>query len=220
MWKWLKRLVVFTAFGALLLGILGISRDQKQLQENLLRLHVVANSDSEEDQAVKLEVRDGVLNLLETAMAGFSNLEDAKEYVTAHLPQIEEEANRILQEAGSQMKAVATFALETFPTRAYDTFRLPAGIYESLRITIGEGEGHNWWCVLFPTLCIPATTEGFEETAEASGMSDELSKTLTHETGYYDVRFRIMDFMGMLKGKICGDEKNSTMAQGSESLRS
>ena len=206
MWKWIKRLVVFTVFGTLLLGILGIFRDQKQLQENLLRLHVVANSDSEEDQAIKLEVRDGVLNLLESAMEGLSTLEEAKEYVTEHLPQIEQEANRILQEAGSQMKAVATFALETFPTRVYDTFRLPAGIYESLRITIGEGEGHNWWCVLFPTLCMPATTDGFEATAEASGMSDELSRTLTHETGYYEVRFRLMDWVGELKGRFNNEE--------------
>ncbi len=207
MWKWLKRLVIFTVFGALLLGILGISREQKQLQENLLRLHVVANSDSGEDQAVKLKVRDGVLNLLDSAMEGLTTLEEAKKYVTEHLPQIEEEANRILREAGSQMKAVATFALETFPTRVYDTFRLPAGVYESLRITIGQGQGHNWWCVLFPTLCIPATTEGFEETAEASGMSQELSRTLTQQTGYYDVRFRIMDLVGELRGKLCSEKE-------------
>ncbi len=206
MWKWLKRLVIFTVFGGLLLGILGISREQKQLQENLLRLHVVANSDSGEDQAVKLKVRDGVLDLLDSAMEGLTTLEEAKKYVTEHLPQIEAEANRILKEAGSQMKAVATFALETFPTRVYDTFRLPAGVYESLRITIGQGQGHNWWCVLFPTLCIPATTEGFEETAEASGMSQELSRTLTRQTGYYDVRFRIMDLMGQLKGKLHGEK--------------
>lgn len=97
-----------------------------------------------------------------------------------------------------------SLALEEFPTRVYDTFQLPAGLYEALRITIGEGEGHNWWCVVFPTLCVPASSEGFQETAEAAGFSDRLAGTLTRDSGGYEVRFRLLDWLGQVKNWFHG----------------
>lgn len=81
----------------------------------------------------------------------------------------------------------------------YDTFQLPAGLYEALRVTIGEGAGHNWWCVVFPTLCVPASSEGFQETAEASGLSSQLAGTLTREEGEYEIRFQFLDWLGQVK---------------------
>lgn len=92
-----------------------------------------------------------------------------------------------------------SLALEEFPTRVYDTFQLPAGLYEALRVTIGAGEGHNWWCVVFPTLCVPASSEGFQETAEASGLSGQLAETLTREGGGYEIRFQLLDWLGQIK---------------------
>ena len=84
-------------------------------------------------------------------------------------------------------------------THLYDTFQLPAGLYEALRVTIGAGEGHNWWCVVFPTLCVPASSEGFQETAEASGLSGQLAETLTREGGGYEIRFQLLDWLGQIK---------------------
>ena len=105
----------------------------------------------------------------------------------------------MLQQAGSHLKAQVSLALEEFPTRVYDTFQLPAGLYEALRVTIGEGAGHNWWCVVFPTLCVPASSEGFQETAEASGLSSQLAGTLTREEGEYEIRFQFLDWLGQVK---------------------
>ena len=150
--------------------------DKRVLSENLIRLHVVADSDSAEDQAIKLQV---------------------------HLPELEQVANDALRAAGNGCKAVVTLAKEAFPTREYDTFTLPAGIYESLRVTIGSGEGQNWWCVIFPSLCVSATTDGFEDTAAGAGFSDRLSGTLTGKQEY-KVRFFLLDCFGWVENWIYG----------------
>ena len=130
--------------------------DRKALNENLIRLHVVANSDEEEDQTLKLKVRDAVVDKLQETMQNLPNVEEAKAYLEAHLPELEEYVNQLIRALGFTDKAKITLAKEAFDTRDYDTFSLPAGQYEALRITIGEGKGKNWWCVVFPTLCLPA----------------------------------------------------------------
>ena len=93
---------------------------------------------------------------------------------------------------------MVTFCKENFGTRLYDTFRLPAGIYEALRITIGEGEGQNWWCVAFPTLCVPATSEGFEGVAAGAGFPDRLNEALKDQESY-SIRFFLLDCMGRVE---------------------
>lgn len=201
--KMLKRLVFVVAGAVVLTGGARLLRDSQALEEGILRLHVVANSDSQEDQAVKLSVRDAVTELLEEGLDA-STLEEAKVWIQDNLPKIEAVANRVLAEAGTGMQAVVSLAKEEFPTRIYDTFQLPAGLYEALRITIGEGEGQNWWCVVFPTLCVPASSEGVREAAEVSGMSQELSNTLTKENTGYEIRFRLLDWLGTVKNWMNG----------------
>ena len=191
------------AAGAVTWGA-GLLRDSKALEENLVRLHVVANSDSQEDQDLKLQVRDAVVEQLNQVMGTLDSAQAAKDFLSAHLTEIQQTATEVLQEAGSQLKAQVSLALEEFPTRVYDTFQLPAGLYEALRITIGEGEGHNWWCVVFPTLCVPASSEGFQETAEAAGLSDRLAGTLTQDSGGYEIRFRLLDWLGQVKNWFRG----------------
>lgn len=186
------------AAGALTWGA-GLLRDSKALEENLVRLHVVANSDSQEDQDLKLQVRDAIVAQLNGVMEELDSAQEAKEFLAEHLGELEDTANRVLQQAGSHLKAQVSLALEEFPTRVYDTFQLPAGLYEALRVTIGEGAGHNWWCVVFPTLCVPASSEGFQETAEASGLSSQLAGTLTREEGEYEIRFQFLDWLGQVK---------------------
>lgn len=180
-------------------GGAGLLRDSKALEENLVRLHVVANSDSQEDQDLKLQVRDAIVAQLNGVMEELDSAQEAKEFLAEHLGELEDTANRVLQQAGSHLKAQVSLALEEFPTRVYDTFQLPAGLYEALRVTIGEGAGHNWWCVVFPTLCVPASSEGFQETAEASGLSSQLAGTLTREEGEYEIRFQFLDWLGQVK---------------------
>lgn len=172
--------------------------DREQLNEELIRLHVVANSDSEEDQNIKLRVRDAVVSSLQSDLENVADVASAKAYLQENLPKIQKIANETLDAAGFDGEAIVTLCKETFDTRYYDTFTLPAGVYESLRIVIGEGGGHNWWCVVFPSLCIPATTEGFADTAVGAGFSESLSGALTGEEEY-EVRFYLLDALGRLE---------------------
>ncbi|MBQ7345484.1 MAG: stage II sporulation protein R, partial [Oscillospiraceae bacterium] len=144
MFKMVKRLISL----CLILGIVycvSVVRDKKQLSDHVLRLHVVAASDSEVDQAVKLQVRDAVLGCVEQAMAQAEDKEAAKVCIDGMLEQIEEVANGVLEEQGVEDRATVTLEREAFPVRGYDTFTLPSGVYDSLRVTIGAGQGKNWW---------------------------------------------------------------------------
>ena len=178
-----------------LMWIGSILKDRKQLNEELIRFHVVAASDGEEDQSVKLMVRDAVTAYLKDAMGQITDVQAAREYIQTQLPQMETIANQVLADAGFDADAVVSFAKETFDTRFYDTFQLPAGVYNALRITIGEGRGKNWWCVVFPTLCLPATTEGFETVAAGAGFDDALTGALEGKTEY-EIRFFLLDWLG------------------------
>lgn len=191
-------LLIATAF---YLG--GIVQDKQVLANNLIRLHVVADSDSAEDQRIKLQVRDAITEKLNAVMDDFQDLESAKAYIQERIPEIEGIANDVLRSAGSACKAVVTLAKEAFPTRQYDTFTLPAGVYESLRVTIGSGEGQNWWCVVFPKLCVSATTDGFEDTAVGAGFSEGLSGSLSGKP-QYRVRFFLLDCFGWVENWIYG----------------
>ena len=195
--KSLKRIgICFLA--AILVWCAMIVIDKQTLRNELIRLHVVAASDSPEDQALKLRVRDVIVASLQEEMANVADPRQARVYLEENLPKIEALANQVLQAAGCPDVATVTLQLEEFATRYYDTFTLPAGIYEALRITIGEGEGQNWWCVVFPTLCVGATVAEFEETAQCAGLSDGLTSTLTGADGY-EVRFFILDALGRLE---------------------
>lgn len=180
-----------------------VSADKQVLSDNLIRLHVVADSDSAEDQAIKLRVRDAITAKLERVMEDLPDVDAAKAYLQEHLPELEQVANDVLRAAGNGCKAVVTLAKEVFPTREYDTFTLPAGIYEALRVTIGSGEGQNWWCVVFPSLCVSATSDGFEDTAAGAGFSDRLAGTLTGKQEY-KVRFFLLDCFGWVENWIYG----------------
>lgn len=128
--------------------------DRRSLNEQLIRLHVVGNSDSREDQNVKLQVRDAVISGIQSDLAKVADMEQARAYLQENLPKIRQIANSVLEKAGFEEEAVVSLSQEAFDKRVYDTFTLPAGVYEALRITIGEGKGRNWWCVAFPTLCL------------------------------------------------------------------
>ena len=172
--------------------------DRVFLNNQVIRLHVVANSDAQEDQDIKLQVRDAVNDYLREILSDVTSVDEAKAYIAQSIPKLQSIANEVLIRCGVEPDAVVTFCKENFGTRLYDTFRLPAGIYEALRITIGEGEGQNWWCVAFPTLCVPATSEGFEDVAAGAGFPDRLNEALKDQESY-SIRFFLLDCMGRVE---------------------
>ena len=195
--KFLKIVCLCTLLVVFALSI-SLLFDRVSLGQQLIRLHVVANSDSDEDQAVKLQVRDRVLEYLGDTMDADCDVREAKVYLEDHLDEIEKEVSRFLLSKGIANNVSVTLGKETFGVRDYDTFSLPSGVYESLRITIGCGEGRNWWCVVFPRLCLPAVNQNFADTAAGAGFSQELAPTLQQEKGY-EVRFFLLDVFGKVE---------------------
>ena len=190
------RRIALVAFVVVCIYGWGIVTDSQALRENFLRLHVVGASDSKEDQDVKLLVRDAVLASLEEGLDDLTDPAAAYDYVARMLPKVEDAANRCLQAAGLSDTVAVSLTEEAFPTRDYDTFSLPAGVYQALRVVIGEGEGKNWWCVVFPQLCVG---EDFVETASVAGLSPELTGTLE---GEYELRFWLLEKLGEVKNRI------------------
>lgn len=183
-------IVVLVWFGSVL-------ADRKILSEDIIRLHVVADSDSEEDQTVKLQVRDAVTQRLEGIMDRLPGAQEARAYILMHMDELEDIANDVLDQVGSHDRARVTLTEECFDTRQYDTFSLPAGVYESLRVTIGSGEGKNWWCVVFPTLCSGTNAEDFAD--EAAGAFDsDLTAALENDNSY-EIRFFFLDLLGRIQ---------------------
>lgn len=193
-------LVAFVVIGVFAWGIV---TDSQALHDQLLRLHVVGASDSEADQDVKLLVRDAVLRSLEEGLEDLTDPQEAYDYVQRMLPKVESAANRCLEAAGFSDTVAVSLTEEAFPTREYDTFSLPAGVYKALRVVIGEGEGKNWWCVVFPQLCMGTEAE-FVETASVAGLDRELTGTLE---GDYELRFWLLEKLGEVKNRLFGSSE-------------
>lgn len=196
--KKLKRIATILTVAVILLLCVGMVKDKLQLRDNMIRLHVIADSDSEEDQHIKLKVRDAVLMVLQGAMEECSDIYMAKDYIVMNIPQLEAAANQVLEDGGFAQRARVSLVTEEYPCREYDTFSLPSGVYQSLKVEIGSAEGKNWWCVVFPTLCKPTTVDAFHEESESNGISKSLSNTLCAD-GKYEIRFFLLDCIGKLE---------------------
>lgn len=166
-----KFLIISTLFaGIVLSAAFGtfemFSARCNEVSSEVLRLHIPANSDSIEDQQLKLELRDHVLGKFGSELSECGTLSDAETRAAELLPEIERECGVFLREHGAEYGAKAELVTMSFTTREYERLILPAGEYRALRITLGSGEGKNWWCVIFPQLCIPAVSEKSDESAE------------------------------------------------------
>ena len=186
----MKKLVKWTAFALVLLGGISLLRDRQTLNRDLVRLHVVGASNSEADQAVKLRVRDAVLECV-ASLGDPQTAREAKVLLEENLPAILDAANRALDGLDT---ATVTLCREVFPIREYDSFTLPSGVYESLRVKIGEAEGRNWWCVVFPSLCIPAAGKNIDTVAAGAGFSDTLTEAITAPER--ELSFFFLDLLG------------------------
>lgn len=168
-----------------------------KVRNEVLRLHIIANSDSEIDQSVKLTVRDELLKSGNEIFTGDITAKEAENKLREYLSFMEDTANKVLKEKGLTYTSNADIVYEFFSTREYDGFTLPAGKYTALKIVLGEGEGKNWWCVMFPPLCLPAASENDIYTV----FSDEEIKVVSPEKGYR-VRFKIAEIVESIMEKI------------------
>ena len=165
-------------------------RAERRLADQMVRLHVVANSDSPEDQAEKLQLRDRALALLTPLLSDCEDRNNAVDIILSHRDELE-----ALGDVSVQVER------EYFPTRRYGTFSLPAGEYTALRLTLGDGAGHNWWCVVFPPLCTEALAEGGTADAFLS-LDEESADLITGPDREYDLRFRVVEWWGELKERL------------------
>lgn len=181
----------------LFVSVLPVHGEEK-IYSDMIRLHVIAASDSEEDQAVKLQVRDAVLEVVEHSMENVESQEEAVAAIEEANDEICAAARTVLVREGFDYPVSVELGLENYPKRVYEGFTLPAGQYTSLRVILDGGQGQNWWCVLYPPLCTTAAQER-EKVFITAGFTDEQYKTIT-ETGEvkYKVKFKILEILSSL----------------------
>ena len=196
-WKKWELALLLGLCAAMLWGAWSMQR-QDALAQKMIRLHVIANSDSDADQALKLEVRDRVLDFTTTVLQRSADMEDAQVRLREELTRIEDIAQREIAAQGYDYPVTAQLASTEFPLKEYDGFSLPAGEYMALRLVIGEGEGQNWWCVVYPPLCSAAATD-MHRTAVAAGLTDDDVSLITEEDAGYVLRFRSVELWEQLR---------------------
>lgn len=194
---WRRVLALFVA--CLVCTALWAEATQVRLASQVIRLHVLANSDSEEDQALKLEVRDRVLETTSALLAGETEPQAAAILLDQHLDDIAQTAAQEISAQGHDDRVEVRLEQTWFPTRQYQGISLPAGNYLALRVLIGAAEGHNWWCVVFPNLCLPAVSERALETSTLT--PGQISLLQEEETSYV-FRFKALELWQSLKHRL------------------
>ena len=188
--------ICFGLICAVLCSMSHFSAACDDLRQNVLRLHIIANSDSDADQQLKLKIRDEILRETDGLFENSKNLQEAQNTVCDNLKFFEEVANEVIAENGFDYTATASFGTSEFSTRYYDDFTLPAGEYQSLIITLGEAKGKNWWCVVYPTVCIPAAKGELNDT-----VSDE-SAQIANGGKRFIMRFKTVEIYEKIKNFI------------------
>lgn len=174
---------------------------EEEIYSDVVRLHVIAESDSREHQELKLSVRDAVLTAVEGEISGVTERERVLSLITAAVPKITAAAEARVAELGYDCPVTVYFDREEYPLRYYEDYVLPAGEYTSLRVVLGEGEGRNWWCVLFPSMCRSAATETGEEEFYAAGFTPEEYRIIRKDSApKYKVRFRFLELIASAFG--------------------
>ncbi len=165
---------------------------EEQLYDSVLRLHVLANSDSREDQELKLRVRDGILEHSGVLLSNVDSREEAERILTEAIPQLTEVARATVAESGYNYAVSIELGYEAYPTRSYESCCFPSGEYLSLRVKIGNAEGQNWWCVLFPPLCLSGAVSG--DGYISAGLDGEQFNIITQTNSpKYKVRFKLLE---------------------------
>lgn len=191
---------------ALILTVLfsftGFAASCEDIPNRVLRLHVLANSDSDKDQALKLKVRDRVLKVSAGMLDNITDKSQAEDQVKARLPQIKAAAEDEVKKQGYRYPVDVELTNMYFTTRQYDTVTLPAGQYDALRITIGSGRGHNWWCVIFPPMCLPAA----EKPEELNDVLNRNQLQIVEGKGDFEVKFLTLEWYEKIKSLVDGEQ--------------
>lgn len=195
----MKQILIFCIFiliGMLLLGVLP-THGEAEIYDSVVRLHVLANSDSEYDQALKLQVRDGVLAATAELLSDCTTRGQALEVIGANLDTIRRSAQEVIEREGAEYDVTVKLCEEDYPTKNYESVCFPAGRYMSLQVCIGEAEGKNWWCVLFPGMCLSAASKTDAEQAFIqAGLTPEQYKLVTESEGAkYKLRFKFLEIL-------------------------
>ncbi len=199
--KKLKMIEVSVAVGLIIsvvFSVVSFGATCKDIRNSVLRLHILANSDSDEDQAVKLVVRDKLLESGDELFSGKVNIDVVCRQLDKNKSRLIAYINNILADNGFEYGADICLVREYFETRTYENFTMPAGEYYALKVILGKGEGHNWWCVMFPPLCLPAATENADIDAVFGGNGVEIVKSSPN----YEIRFKIVEIIERLRHKI------------------
>ena len=194
----LETAVVLGIIMAIAWGNFGEFRQRlNDLKSGVLRLHILANSDSQEDQDLKLLVRDELLKASEELFAGCDTLEEMKQRAVEEKETIRLLAQNVLEQHGCDDKVTVQLVQMQFDKREYEEITMPAGAYDALRILIGNGEGHNWWCVMYPPLCLPAASD--------EGWFDAETEEILEEPERFEVKFKCVELWDSLKERFNKD---------------
>ncbi len=191
--KEIKLAVALALAVSILLGLSSFEARCEELRQNVFRLHIIANSNSEFDQALKLKVRDAVINETGDIYDRCLDPQSAKEAAIKNKERIYNAAKSVINAAGMDYEVEIEIDTAFFDTRHYETFSLPAGEYEALNIRIGEAKGKNWWCVMYPSLCIASSG------AEITDVVSEDSAEIANNPQNYVMRFKIVEIYEKLK---------------------
>lgn len=193
-----KKIRISVAVGlivAVVFSICSFAKTSEEIRSDVLRLHVIANSDSSADQNLKLRLRDYLLQEGKEIFNGSVNVNNAVEKLEPKIVELENSAKEFIVEAGFDYDVKITLSKEYFTTRTYETVTLPAGKYLALRVVIGSGEGHNWWCVMFPPMCVPAA----DKKDEIENVFSEKEIKLVESKPKYEPRFKIIEICEQIK---------------------
>ncbi len=191
---------LFLAFVFMFSYIAPFIETSENISDQVFRLHILANSDSAEDQQLKLKVRDEILKKGETVFASSNSLEETIELCKDNIALFQQTAKQCLKNNGSDYEVKVYVDKEYFNTREYDEITLPSGIYNALKIEIGQGKGHNWWCVMFPAICLSSVTDD-----ELNKYLSEDGQKLVNSDSKYEVRFKIVEIYEKVKSKIISE---------------
>ena len=188
-------------------GFCRFAEDHKNITDTVFRLHILANSDSETDQQLKLKVRDAVLENCSYIFENAESAEEAADAASGHMEEIRHIAEQVISENGSDYPVRCEVTEMEFDKRIYDkadvSFTMPAGKYLALRITIGEAAGKNWWCVMFPPLCLPAVTSTEEFLEECDGIFTEEELDMLQDPENYECKFYFLELYKKIRDEIC-----------------
>lgn len=198
----LSAMGIFASFiTVLIITCLWAEAPAKQVRDSVLRFHIVASSDLQADQQNKLAVRDGIASLCAKLFESSDSKAESMRIASENANNIESAANRILSERGSEDSVKVSVRKRFFPTRHYDGVSLPAGVYDTIDVQIGAAEGKNFWCVMFPEICIGSSLDKNQEKM-SEVLTDDAAELVTESTPTVRFKFRIIEIIENIRNKL------------------